>query len=93
MGTDIARHFFDKVVRLTRKYKLLSSDHFTVDGSLIEAWASFKSALPESYVPRGCSTHSAAHIQFDFDTAMHNRSDTDEQPSEMPMLHTEKAGH
>ena len=41
--TDIARRFFDEVVRLTRKDKLLSSDHFTVDGTLIDAWASFKS--------------------------------------------------
>ena len=41
--TDIARRFFDEVVRLARQDKLLSSDHFTVDGTLIEAWASFKS--------------------------------------------------
>lgn len=41
--TDIARRFFDEVVRLARKDKLLSSDHFTVDGTLIDAWASFKS--------------------------------------------------
>lgn len=41
--TDIARRFFDEVVRLARKDKLLSSDHFTVDGTFIDAWASFKS--------------------------------------------------
>ena len=41
--TDIARRFFDEAVRLARKDKLLSSDHFTVDGTLIDAWASFKS--------------------------------------------------
>ena len=41
--TDIARRFFDEVVRLARKDRLLSSDHFTVDGTLIDAWASFKS--------------------------------------------------
>ncbi len=41
--TDIARRFFDEVVRLAHKDKLLSSDHFTVDGTLIDAWASFKS--------------------------------------------------
>lgn len=41
--TDIARRFFGEVVRLARKDKLLSSDHFTVDGTLIDAWASFKS--------------------------------------------------
>jgi len=40
---DIARHFFDEVVRLARARHLLSSDHFTVDGTVIDAWASFKS--------------------------------------------------
>jgi len=43
VDTDIARRFFDEVVRLARRDKLLSSDHFTVDGTLIDAWASFKS--------------------------------------------------
>lgn len=41
--TDLARRFFDEVVNLARREKLLSADHFTVDGTLIEAWASFKS--------------------------------------------------
>jgi len=43
VSTDIARRFFDEVVSLARRDKLLSCDHFTVDGTLIEAWASFKS--------------------------------------------------
>lgn len=43
VATDIARRFFDEVVSLARRKQLLSSDHFTVDGTLIEAWASFKS--------------------------------------------------
>ena len=40
---DVARHFFDAVVKRTRQDKLLSDEHFTVDGTLIEAWASLKS--------------------------------------------------
>ncbi|CAL95241.1 hypothetical truncated transposase [Azoarcus olearius] len=39
VATDIARYFFDEVVSLARREQLLSSDHFTVDGILIEAWA------------------------------------------------------
>ena len=38
-----SRADFDEVVCLARRERLLSSDHFTVDGTLIEAWASFKS--------------------------------------------------
>jgi len=43
VATDVARRFFDEVVCLARRQQLLSSDHFTVDGTLIDAWASFKS--------------------------------------------------
>lgn len=38
--TDLACRFFDAVVSEARKRKLLSDEHFTVDGTLIEAWAS-----------------------------------------------------
>jgi len=37
------RLFFDKVVHFARWRKLVSDDHFSVDGSMIEAWASHKS--------------------------------------------------
>ncbi len=32
--TDIARHFFDQVLRLAKAHRLLSSEHFTVDSTL-----------------------------------------------------------
>lgn len=38
--TDLACRFFDAVVSEARKRKPLSDEHFTVDGTLIEAWAS-----------------------------------------------------
>jgi hypothetical protein len=40
---DIARAFFDRVVALAKSQQLLSDEHFTVDGTLIEAWAGHKS--------------------------------------------------
>jgi transposase len=40
---DIAQGFFQRVVALARERGLLSDEHFTVDGTLIEAWASLKS--------------------------------------------------
>jgi transposase len=40
---DIARIFFDGVLRRIEQAGLLSNEHFTVDGTLIEAWASEKS--------------------------------------------------
>jgi transposase len=40
---DIARVFLRKVVEQARAQDLLSEEHFTVDGTLIEAWAGQKS--------------------------------------------------
>ena len=40
---DVARAFFTRVVAQARTMQLLSDEHFTVDGTLIEAWASPKS--------------------------------------------------
>src|SRR5689334_1333414 len=40
---DVAKQFFAQVVEQARKNGLMSSEHFTVDGTLIEAWASLKS--------------------------------------------------
>ena len=39
----VADDFFHAVVEETRALKLLSDEHFTVDGTLVEAWASLQS--------------------------------------------------
>ena len=44
---DIAAKFLAAVVEQPRVKKLLSTDHFSVDGTLIEAWASMKSFRPK----------------------------------------------
>jgi transposase len=43
----IAEKFFARVLALARKDGLLSDEHFTVDGTLIEAWAGHKSFKPK----------------------------------------------
>jgi len=43
---DIAAKFLIAVLAQPRVKKLLSTDHFSVDGTLIEAWASMKSFKP-----------------------------------------------
>src|SRR3989449_2313714 len=40
---DIAEAFFQAVLKQARERNLLSDEHFTVDGTLLEAWASVKS--------------------------------------------------
>jgi Transposase DDE domain len=44
---DLAAKFFAGVLNLPQVRTLLSSDHFSVDGTLIEAWASMKSFVPK----------------------------------------------
>src|SRR5438094_1062087 len=43
---DIAEAFFQGVLGEARAGQLLSDEHFTVDGTLLEAWASHKSFRP-----------------------------------------------
>jgi len=44
---DIAAKFFAAVLNLPQVRQLLCSEHFSVDGTLIEAWASLKSFVPK----------------------------------------------
>jgi len=37
---------FESVLKIARRHKLLSTEHFSVDGTLIDAWASHKSFRP-----------------------------------------------
>jgi transposase len=47
LNGDIARKFMISVLNLPEVRQLLSSEHFSVDGTLIEAWASMKSFVPK----------------------------------------------
>jgi transposase len=44
---DIACKFLTALLNLPQVRQLLSSEHFSVDGTLIEAWASIKSFVPK----------------------------------------------
>ncbi len=43
----VVHEFFAAVLAEARRRQLLSADHFTVDGTLLEAWASLKSFQPK----------------------------------------------
>jgi transposase len=53
LKAEISRHFLAAVVSQAKKKNLLSQEHFTVDGTLIEAWASVKSFRPKDGPPQG----------------------------------------
>jgi transposase len=50
---DIAQEFFRAVVEQARAQQLLSDEHFSVDGTLLEAWAGDKSFRPKPHPPAG----------------------------------------
>ena len=47
LETDVAREFLAALLALPQVSKLLSNEHFSVDGTLIDAWASMKSFRPK----------------------------------------------
>jgi len=50
---EIAEEFFAAVLELARAKELLSDEHFTVDGTMVEGWASLKSFQPKEQSGRG----------------------------------------
>lgn len=48
---EVGRLLFDAVVRQARQAGLTTEDHFTVDSTLLEAWASLKSFRPREEDP------------------------------------------
>jgi transposase len=71
LAGDVAQELFTCVVEQARALRLLSDEHFTVDGTLIEAWASHKSfrakqggdggAAAEGGFSRGEKRHNETH--------------------------------
>jgi len=51
LASDLAAAFFARILKQAAEAGLLSDEHFTVDGTLIEAWASMKSFRPKDDPP------------------------------------------
>lgn len=62
---DAAGLLFDGVVAQARSQGLLSSEHFSVDGTLVRAWASLKSFVPKDGPPPPASG-SKSNPEVDF---------------------------
>jgi transposase len=68
LDAHVSRQFFDEVVMQADRLDLLSDEHFTVDGTLIEAAASLKSFRPKDEPPTdaGSSGGNPANRWVDF---------------------------
>src|SRR5438128_7283875 len=64
LNHEIADRFFAAVVAQAKLRRYTSSDHFSVDGTLLEAWASHKSFQPKDGPPAPPSPGRNAEISF-----------------------------
>ena len=65
LGGEVAAAFFDAISRQARAAGLLSDEHFTVDGTQLEAWASLKSVRPRNG-PEGPPPDDSGNPTVDF---------------------------
>lgn len=65
MDHEIADRFFAAVVRQAKLRRYVSSEHFSVDGTLLEAWASHKSFRPKDGTGPG-PTSDGRNAEVDF---------------------------
>jgi len=63
---EIAAKFLTAVLAQPRVRRLLSSEHFSVDGTLVEAWASMKSVKPRDPPEGGSPTGGGRNAAGDF---------------------------
>jgi transposase len=78
LAGDIAAAFFDAVLIHAESARLLSDEHFTVDGTLLEAWASQKSFRPrDEEPPAGGGSNPTVNFHGQRRTNDTHRSSTD----------------
>jgi transposase len=66
LAGEVAMAFFDQVLAQANAHRLLSDEHFTVDGTLIEAWAGQKSFKPKTDVAPGPPPDDPGNPSVDF---------------------------
>jgi transposase len=69
---EIAERFFAEVLAMANKQGLVSQEHFTVDGTIIEAWASHKSFQRKHESGKGQQT--GAQLGYTGHALMENRN-------------------
>ncbi|MDD2671394.1 MAG: IS5 family transposase [Syntrophales bacterium] len=64
ISSDIFPRFFQSVLDQARHSRLLSDEHFSVDGTLIESWASMKSFQPKDGPPKASGNKRNPEVNF-----------------------------
>jgi transposase len=66
LAAEIADRFFAAVVRRAQLRRYVSSEHFSVDGTLLEAWASHKSFKPKDGPGPQTGAPGGRNVEVDF---------------------------
>jgi len=90
LAGDIARQFFEAVLTQARAQRVLSAEHFTVDGTLLEAWAGQKSFTRTDGTSRGPSDDDPSNPTVNFHGE--RRSNTTHQSTTDPDSRLAKKG-
>ena len=61
---EVAKVYFAGIIKQAREQRLLSDEHFTVDGTLIESWASFKSLKRKDGEPPRSGSDGTGMVDF-----------------------------
>ena len=82
VDSDAAGDFFRAVVQRAKAAGLISAEHFTVDGTLIEAWASLKSFKKKGAGKRGGPPDDPGNPSVDFhgETRSNNTHESSTDP-------------
>ena len=88
LSKTLAREFFDRVLAIAEWRDLVSDEHFSVDGTLIEAWASHKSFVRKD----GSGPDRPAGRNPDVDFTGEKRSNTPHQRTTDPEARLYKKG-
>jgi transposase len=67
LRSEIAKKFFARIMEQAQAAGLLSDEHFTVDGTLIESWASLKSFRPKDGPPSSSPKGRNEEVDFRMD--------------------------
>lgn len=90
LAGDVARQFFEAVLTQARAQRMLSAEHFTVDGTLLEAWAGQKSFTRRDGTGRGPSDDDPSNPTVNFHGE--RRSNTTHQSTTDPDSRLAKKG-
>ena len=85
LDADVAREFLLQILEQTREQRLSSGEHLSVDGTLLEAWASLKSFRPKDEEPP--ARNGGRNPEVEFRGERRSKSNSPRGPCTYPFQH------